>query len=113
MKRPQLAEARHVRAVDLREESVSNMKVARAAGVCAESAGRLRRVWEQGGVAAACGDRAAAQGGRHTGRGGRAALEQSARAHGFEVDSWPLERVGAVVEREEGVVLSRASCGRC
>jgi len=39
-------------------------------------------------------------------------LEQGARAHGFEADLWTLERVGAVVTRATGVVLSRASVWR-
>ncbi|GLZ15386.1 hypothetical protein Acsp04_56210 [Actinomadura sp. NBRC 104425] len=42
----------------------------------------------------------------------RAALEQGARAHGFEADLWTLERVGQVVERVCGVRLSRASVWR-
>ncbi|MBM9624508.1 IS630 family transposase [Streptomyces zhihengii] len=42
----------------------------------------------------------------------RAALEQGAGAHGFEADLWTLERVGVVVERATGVVLSRASAWR-
>ncbi|MCP9961472.1 winged helix-turn-helix domain-containing protein [Streptomyces somaliensis] len=42
----------------------------------------------------------------------RAALEQGAQAHGFEADLWTLERVGAVVTRATGVVLSRASVWR-
>jgi transposase len=72
-------------------------------------------VWEQGG-ASALRRRAA------TGRPPqlddaqvemiRAALEQGAQAHGFEADLWTLERVGAVVTRATGVVLSRASVWR-
>ncbi|MFJ3763039.1 winged helix-turn-helix domain-containing protein [Streptomyces sp. NPDC090080] len=42
----------------------------------------------------------------------RAALERGAQAHGFEADLWTLERVGTVVERVAGVVLSRASVWR-
>ncbi|WP_277350926.1 helix-turn-helix domain-containing protein [Streptomyces chilikensis] len=42
----------------------------------------------------------------------RAALEQGAQAHGFEADLWTLERVGTVVTRATGVVLSRASVWR-
>ncbi len=42
----------------------------------------------------------------------RAALEQGAQAHGFEANLWTLERVGIVVERATGVVLSRASVWR-
>jgi transposase len=112
LSRPQLAEARRVRAVELFEGGVSNAEIARAVGVCAESVRRWRRVWEQGG-ASALRRRAA------TGRPPklddtqvemvRAALEQGAQAHGFEADLWTLERVGAVVTRATGVVLSRAS----
>jgi hypothetical protein len=35
-------------------------------------------------------------------------LEQGAQAHGFEAGLWTLERVGAVVTRTTGAVLSRA-----
>ncbi|MEU9256790.1 helix-turn-helix domain-containing protein [Streptomyces sp. NPDC048270] len=42
----------------------------------------------------------------------RAALEQGAQAHGFDADLWTLERVGTVVTRATGVVLSRASVWR-
>ena len=76
---------------------------------------RRRRVWEQGG-ASALRRRAA------TGRPPklddaqvemiRAALEQGAQAHGFGADLWTLKRVGAVVTRATGVVLSRASVWR-
>ncbi|WP_443053284.1 winged helix-turn-helix domain-containing protein [Streptomyces sp. NBC_00273] len=113
--RPQLAEARRVRAVELFEDGVSNAEIARAVGVCAESVRRWRRAWEEGG-ASALRRRAA------TGRPPklddaqvetvRAALERGAQAHGFEADLWTLERVGAVVERVTGVVLSRASVWR-
>ncbi|MFD5934139.1 winged helix-turn-helix domain-containing protein [Streptomyces sp. NPDC060333] len=115
LSRPQLAEARRVRAVELFEEGVSNAEIATAVGVCAESVRRWRRVWEEGG-ASALRRRAA------TGRPPklddseaervRAALEQGAQVHGFEADLWTLERVGMVVERVTGVSLSRASVWR-
>ncbi|MGW7099629.1 helix-turn-helix domain-containing protein [Streptomyces sp. NPDC054838] len=85
--RPQLAEARRVRAVEFFEGGVSNAEIARAVGVCAESVRRWRRAWEEGG-ASALRRRAA------TGRPPklddaqvetvRAALERGAQAHGFE-----------------------------
>ncbi|MFJ8589575.1 helix-turn-helix domain-containing protein [Streptomyces sp. NPDC093595] len=110
-----MAEARRVRAAELFEDDVSNAEIARAVGVCAESVRRWRRVWEQGG-APALRRRPA------TGRPSklddtqiemvRAALEQGAQAHGFEADLWTLERVGAVVTRATGVVLSSASVWR-
>ncbi|MFI2457885.1 winged helix-turn-helix domain-containing protein [Streptomyces sp. NPDC019539] len=115
LSRPQLAEARRVRAVELFEVGASNAEIARAVGVCAESVRRWRRVWEEGGVSAL--RRRAA-----TGRPPklddaqvetvRAALMRGAQAHGFEADLWTLERVGAVVERATGVALSRASVWR-
>ncbi|MFB7530834.1 winged helix-turn-helix domain-containing protein [Streptomyces sp. NPDC056178] len=37
---------------------------------------------------------------------------QGAQSHGFEADLWTLERVGAVVERATGVMLSRTSVWR-
>ncbi|MET9856803.1 helix-turn-helix domain-containing protein [Streptomyces sp. NPDC006450] len=110
--RPQLAEARRVRAVELFEDGVSNAEIARAVGVCAGSVRRRRRVWEQGG-ASALRRRAA------TGRPPeldetqlemvRAALEQGAQAHGFEADLWTLERVGAAVTRATGAPCSLRS----
>ncbi|MFD4370017.1 winged helix-turn-helix domain-containing protein [Streptomyces sp. NPDC058486] len=115
LSRPQLAEARRVRAVELFEKGASNAEIARAVGVCTESVQRWRRVWEEGGVSAL--RRRAA-----TGRPPklddaqvetvRAALGQGAQAHGFEADLWTLERVGVVVERATGVSLSRASVWR-
>ncbi|MEU3862203.1 winged helix-turn-helix domain-containing protein [Streptomyces sp. NPDC028722] len=42
----------------------------------------------------------------------RAVLEQGTQAHGFETELWTLERVGAVVTRTTGVMLSRASVWR-
>ncbi|MFJ9078123.1 transposase [Streptomyces sp. NPDC102278] len=92
LSRPQLAEARRVRAVELFEDGISNADVATAVGVCAESVRRWRRLWEQGG-APALRRRAA------TGRPPklddtqvetvRAALEQGAQAHDFEADLGP------------------------
>ncbi|WP_107290330.1 helix-turn-helix domain-containing protein [Streptomyces scabiei] len=52
LSRPQLTEARRVRAVELFEEGASNAAIARAVAVCAESVRRWRRVWEEGGVSA-------------------------------------------------------------
>ncbi|MFF8867462.1 winged helix-turn-helix domain-containing protein [Streptomyces sp. NPDC015139] len=104
-----------MRAVELFVEGVSNVEIARAVGVCAESVRRWRRVWEEGG-ASALRRRAA------TGRPPklddaqvepvRTALERGAQAHGFEADLWTLERVGVVIERVTGVSLSRASVWR-
>jgi transposase len=42
----------------------------------------------------------------------RTALEQGARAHGFDSELWTLERVGRVVEDTTGVALARASVWR-
>ncbi|MEU5445473.1 helix-turn-helix domain-containing protein, partial [Streptomyces griseofuscus] len=42
LSRPQLAEARRVRAVELFEDGVSNAEIARAVGVCGESVRRWR-----------------------------------------------------------------------
>ncbi|WP_443052233.1 helix-turn-helix domain-containing protein [Streptomyces sp. JV190] len=55
LSRPQLAEARRVRAAELFEDGVSNAEIARAVGVCAESVRRWRRMWEQA-VLRPCGD---------------------------------------------------------
>lgn len=115
LSRPQSAEARRVRAVELFEEGESNVDIARAVGVCAESVRRWRRVWEEGGAAAL--RRRPATGRPPKLDDGqvnevRATLERGAQAHGFEADLWTLERVGLVVERVTGVSLSRASVWR-
>ncbi|MFJ6673375.1 helix-turn-helix domain-containing protein [Actinosynnema sp. NPDC091369] len=89
LSRPQLAEARRVRAVELFEGGVSNAEIARAVGVRAEGVRRWRRVWEQDG---ASGLRRRAATGRPPKLDDtqvemvRAALEQGAQAHGFEAD---------------------------
>nr|WP_316782233.1 winged helix-turn-helix domain-containing protein [Streptomyces sasae] len=76
---------------------------------------RWRRVWEQDG---ASGLRRRAATGRPPKLDDsqvemvRAALEKGAQVHGFEADLWTLERVGVVVTRATGVVLSRASVWR-
>ncbi|MFF9222141.1 winged helix-turn-helix domain-containing protein [Streptomyces viridosporus] len=113
--RPQLAEARRMRAAELFEQRRPSSEVARAVGMHPESVRRWKRLWEQGG-AEALRRRPA------TGRppklddaqveAVRAALEQGARAHGFEADLWTLERVDVVVERVTGVTLARASVWR-
>ncbi|WP_423247598.1 winged helix-turn-helix domain-containing protein [Streptomyces achmelvichensis] len=113
--RPQLAEARRVRAVELFEQGCPNAEVARMLGVHAESVRRWKRVWEKGGTHALRRRPA-------TGRPPklddaqveqvRTALDRGAQVHGFEADLWTLERVGLVVERVTGVALSRASVWR-
>ncbi|WP_256341552.1 helix-turn-helix domain-containing protein [Streptomyces sp. TLI_105] len=113
--RPQLAEARRVRAAELFGQGRSGAEIARMLGVSEESARRWKRVWEEGGADAL---RRRPATGRPPklddaqGEAIRAALEQGARAHGFEADLWTLERVGLVVERATGVALSRASVWR-
>lgn len=113
--RPQLAEARRVRAAELFEQGRSNAEIARMLEVSDESVRRWKRVWEKGGTHALRRRPA-------TGRPSklddaqveqvRTALEQGAQAHGFEADLWTLERVSLVVERVTGVSLSRASVWR-
>ncbi|WP_103944269.1 IS630 family transposase [Thermomonospora echinospora] len=113
--RPQLAEARRMRAAELLRQGRSQAEVARMVGVSAESVRRWKRRMEAGGVAALRRRPA-------TGRPAklddvqvekvRVALEQGAQAHGFDADLWTLERVGQVVERVCGVRLSRASVWR-
>ncbi|MEV8312523.1 winged helix-turn-helix domain-containing protein [Streptomyces flavidovirens] len=113
--RPQLAEARRVRAAELFGQRRSGAEIARMLGVSDESVRRWKRVWEEGGTDALRRRPA-------TGRPPklddaqvervRTALEQGAQAHGFEADLWTLERVGLVVERVTGTALSRASVWR-
>ncbi|MFC8014658.1 winged helix-turn-helix domain-containing protein [Streptomyces cinereoruber] len=112
--RPQLAEARRVRAAELFEQGRSGAEIARMLDVSEESVRRWK-VWEKDG-ADALRRRPA------TGRPPklddaqvervRAALEQGAQAHGFEADLWTQERVGLVIEQVTGVILSRASVWR-
>ncbi|WP_369201318.1 helix-turn-helix domain-containing protein, partial [Streptomyces sp. PU-14G] len=104
--RPQLAEARRVRAAELFGQGRANAEIARMLGVSDESVRRWKRAWEKDGTDAlrrrpATGrppklDDAQAERVRR-------ALEQGAQAHGFEADLWTLERVGLVVERVTGV----------
>lgn len=113
--RPQLAEARRMRAVELFEQGCSHAQIARMLGVHPESVRRWKRLWEQDGVAAL---RRRPAGGRPPKLNDaqiervRAALEQGAQAHGFEADLWTLERVGRVVERLTGVELAPTSVWR-
>lgn len=113
--RPQLAEARRVRAAELFGQGRTSAEIARLLEVSDESVRRWRRVWEEGGTDAL---RRRPASGRPPKLDDtqveqvRAALEQGAQAHGFEADLWTLERVGVVVERVAGVVLSRASVWR-
>ncbi|GAB2796747.1 winged helix-turn-helix domain-containing protein [Streptomyces daliensis] len=113
--RPQLAEARRLRAAEMFEQRRPSSEVARAVGMHPESVRRWKRLWEQGGAQALR---------RRTATGRppklddaqvetvRAALEQGTQAHGFEADLWTLERVGLVIERVCGVTLARASVWR-
>ncbi|MGW7201679.1 transposase [Streptomyces chryseus] len=48
--RPQLAEARRVRAAELFEQGRSSVEIARMLGVSDESMRRWKRVWEEGGT---------------------------------------------------------------
>ncbi|MEU3290322.1 helix-turn-helix domain-containing protein [Streptomyces longwoodensis] len=50
--RPQLAEARRMRAAELFEQGRPSSEVARAVGMHPESVRRWKRLWEQGGVQA-------------------------------------------------------------
>ncbi|MFF3734711.1 helix-turn-helix domain-containing protein [Streptomyces sp. NPDC002476] len=113
--RPQLAEARRVRAAELFGQGRSNAEIVGMVGVHAESVRRWRRAWEDGGAQAlrrrpAPGRRPKLDDARV--EEVRAALERGAQAHGFEADLWTLDRVGLVVERVTGVPLSRATVWR-
>ncbi|MGW6599795.1 winged helix-turn-helix domain-containing protein [Streptomyces sp. NPDC055036] len=115
LSRPQLSEARRVRAVELFEQGCSASEIAAMVGVHAESVRRWRRAWENGGAQAL--RRRPAPGARPKLDDAqveevRAALERGAQAYGFEADLWTLERVGLVVERVTGVTLSRATVWR-
>lgn len=104
-----------MRAVELFEQRRSSSEVARMVGMHPESVRRWKRLWEQGGAQAL---RRRPATGRPPKLGDaqvelvRAALEQGAQVHGFEVDLWTFGRVGVVVERVTGVKLARASVWR-
>lgn len=114
--RPQLAEARRMRAAELFDQGHhSQAEIARMLGVCSDSVRRWKRLWEQGGVAALRRRPATGRPPKLTDaqvEQVRAALDQGAQAHGFEADLWTLERVGLVVERITGVALAVASVWR-
>ncbi|WP_030775731.1 winged helix-turn-helix domain-containing protein [Streptomyces sp. NRRL F-2664] len=113
--RPQLAEARRVRAAELFGQGRPSVEIARMLEVSDESVRRWKRVWEEGGTGGL--RRRPATGRPPKLDDGqveqvRTALERGAQAHGFETDLWTLERVGLVVEWVAGVSLSRASVWR-
>ncbi|WP_437013258.1 helix-turn-helix domain-containing protein [Streptomyces sp. enrichment culture] len=115
LSRSQLVEARRVRAVELFGDGVSNAENARVVGcvpgVCGVGGGCGGKA-----VLRPCGDGqppGAHPSWTYTQVGVvRAAVEQGARARGFEVGLGILARVGAVVTRTTGVVLSRVSVWR-
>ncbi|MFD5748714.1 helix-turn-helix domain-containing protein, partial [Streptomyces sp. NPDC127033] len=87
LSRPQLSEARRVRAVELFEQGCSTSEIAAMVGMHAESVRRWRRAWENGGARAL--RRRSAPGPRPKLDDAqveevRAALERGAQAHGFE-----------------------------
>ncbi|MFK4119966.1 hypothetical protein [Streptomyces longwoodensis] len=96
--RPQLAEARRMRAAESFEQGRPSSEVARAVGMHPESV----RLWEQGGVQAL---RRRSAPGRPPKlddaqvEAVRTALELGAQAHRFEADLLTLERVGLVLQR--------------
>ncbi|ALO12912.1 Transposase-like protein [Streptomyces venezuelae] len=97
------------------DQGRSGAEIARMLGVSDESVRRWKRVWEKDGADAL---RRRPATGRPPKLDGaqvervRTALEHGAHANGFEADLWTLERVGAVVTRETGVTLSKASVWR-
>jgi transposase len=115
VKRPEAAEARRLRAAELLAQGRSQAEVAETVGVSRENVRRWQALVAQGGVAAL----------RRRRAGGRPpklsdaqaaqveqALQQGAKANGFDSDLWTLERVAQVVQRVTGVHLARATTWR-
>lgn len=114
--RPQLAEARRIRAAELFDQGHhSHAEIARMLGVCSDSVRRWKRLWEQGGMAALRRRPATGRPPKLTAEQVeqvRTALGQGALAHGFASALWTLERVGLVVARTTGVELSLSAVWR-
>ncbi|MFG2640133.1 helix-turn-helix domain-containing protein [Streptomyces sp. NPDC048370] len=93
MTRPQLAEARRVRAAELFGQGRSNAEIAPMLGVGDESVRRWKRLWEKDGTHALrrrpATDRPPKLDDAQVEQV-RTALEQGAQTHGFEADLWTL-----------------------
>ncbi|MFJ7124987.1 transposase [Streptomyces sp. NPDC098101] len=90
--RPQLAEARRVRAAELFEQGRSGAEIARMLGVSEESVRRWRRVWDEGG----------ADGLRR----------RPATGCPPKLDDAQVERVRIALGQGAGPMASRLICGR-
>ena len=113
--RPEVLEAKRMRAVELWEQGRSLGEIARWLGVARESVRRWKRSWEAGGVEALRRRPAPGPAPKVDDAGAervRAALLEGAQAQGFDAQLWTVERVRQVVARECGVELSTSSVWR-
>jgi transposase len=113
--RPEVYEARRLRAAELFAQGRRPAEVAEMVGVTYEAARRWRARWRKGGVQAL---RRRQAGGRPPKLSAaqatavKQALEAGAQAAGFDTDLWTLDRVVQVIQRTTGVRLSRPSAWR-
>lgn len=115
LSRPEVLEAKRMRARELWEQGHSLGEIARWLGVSRESVRRWKRSWEAGGEAALRRRPAPGPEPKVDEAGAervRAALLEGARAQGFDSELWTLERVQQVVARLTGVELSIPSVWR-
>lgn len=113
--RPQVAEARRLRAAELLAQGRSQAEAAEAVGVTRESVRRWQARLRQGGVEALRRRVASGRPAKLTDAQAaqvKQALEAGAQACGFTTDLWTLDRVAQVVEATTGVRLARASVWR-
>jgi transposase len=113
--RPEVCEARRLRAAELFAQGRRAAEVAEMVGVTYEAARRWRARWVQGGVQALHRRRASGRPPKLSNEQVRQieqALGAGAVANGFDNDLWTLGRVAQVAERVSGVRLTAASVWR-
>jgi transposase len=113
--RPDVCEARRLRAAELFAQGRRPAEVAEMVGVSYEAARRWRAQWSKVGVQALRRRRAGGRPPKLSASQATAvkqALGAGAQAAGFDTDLWTLDRVVQVIWRTTGVRLSRPSAWR-